>query len=169
MQSVALEKAFPMMCLDLSFVTGQISLLDNVPSQQFYGGLAVSLSLLLATAQLQHCCNIVQTYSSLSHTQLSPNSSPPTSAFPEMHDRQTHSSPNFSSSPDALGELKESVADSSGVMLKKLCLSECSEEVLVCLDGLSISLPAVRVWLQWLVHQRELWEQWLGLVDKSAM
>ncbi len=97
----------------------------------------MSLSLQLATSQLQHCYNILQT----SHTHK----------------------------PSPLVEAKENIADTSDVLLKGLCLSQCSEDVGNGLDGLSTPLPAVRVLLQWLIHQNVLWEQWIEVVDKSIM
>ena len=41
--------------------------------------------------------------------------------------------------------------------------------LLSTLDALTIFLPAVRVWFDWLVHQRDLWVQFVPLVPRDTM
>lgn len=121
-----------------------ISCPDNVSTQQFYGARSLGLSLQLATSQIQHCYDTLQTSPAPNHT----------------HSEHT--------SLSALGEAEvEAVTDvPAGVSLERLRLYDCSEETM---NALSVPLPAVRVWLQWMVYQRELWRQWSDLLDNSVM
>ena len=48
-------------------------------------------------------------------------------------------------------------------------LADASPAVLRVLDVLSLLLPTVRVWFDWLVLQRDLWLQFLSAVQRSVL
>ena len=48
-------------------------------------------------------------------------------------------------------------------------LADLSPALLQVLDALSLLLPAVRVWFDWLVLQRELWLQFVSAAQKSLL
>ena len=130
---------------------------DNMLSQQFYCGHALSLSLQLTTTLLQHCVNTLQAcpiMSSLDNISVSGSSLPPEpSAGANIDSLKSCDQPQKS---------RDQPEDSNVV-------SEFPKDLMVCLDVFSVLLPAVRVWLQWLLRQKALWTQWVEHFNKSAM
>ena len=123
---------------------------DNVLSQHFYCGRAMSLSLQLTTILLQHCVNTLQ-------------------ACPIMPSLDNISRSDSSPPLEPSAGVKINPLKSCDQPAELKVVSEYPKDLMVCLDVFSVLLPAVRVWLQWLLRQKGLWTQWLEHLDKSAM
>lgn len=164
---------------------------DNATSQQFYCGLAVSVALQTATTLLQHCvASLQQACSNMPFTTIQATSLEQLHALgvneSTVKSTETVEPSAPSTGPDVdlqktsdisvgYSQISSNVresdipAESLTVQMKSDGSNFTGEHLLACVDVLSITLPSVRVWLQWMARQRTLWGGWVGQVDKQVM
>ena len=129
---------------------------DNPTNQHYYCGLSVTIALKLTTILLQHCINALEA------CKTTPTQFDSKGLSDRVCITETPGSKVNSSSPDQPPESCDPPIDS-------MVTSNYSATALLCVDKLSILLPSVRVWLQWVWHQREFWKDWMSEVNKSDM
>ena len=132
---------------------------DNQTSQHYYCGLSVTMVMKLTTIILQHCMNALEACET---TPTQPDSKDPLTDFDRLCINDSQGSKVSPPSSDEPSKSHDSPTVS-------MVTSDYSATVLLCVDKLSVLLPSVRVWFQWMWQQRDLWREWISQVDKSEM
>lgn len=144
----------------LLLIVYEFSLLaDNQTSQRYYCGLSVTIAMKLTTILLQHCINALEACKT---TPTQSDSKDPLTDLDRLCINDSQGSEVIPPSSDEPSGSHDSPTVS-------MVTANYSATVLLCVDKLSVLLPSVRVWFQWVWHQKDFWREWISQVDKSEM